>query len=400
MSDYYTVGSVGTRNTTARAETVQAQLQAVDDGFALLPDKLPLQQDRVTYSADTGSANAYVVTLAKVPPAYVAGMRVTFKAANANTTASTINVNSLGAKAIQTWEGSAISSGTIAANQLVTVQYDGTAFRIMSMHGGTSISTLAGISADITTVAGISSNVTSVAGNASNINTVAGISANVTTVAGISANVTSVAGNTSNINTVAGIDADVTTVAANVADVTNFADVYIGPSATDPTTRTDGSALQAGDIYFNTGANNLNIYTGAAWVPITTLTLASQAQAEAGTNNTAFMSPLRTAQAIAALAAYGSISPYSAISADPNPAVAFTRYLVDTTSAVTVTLPASPTAGDWIEIIRDGANDVTVDRNGNNIAGSAADLTIDTDGYGCILLYTSSGWIVSARVWA
>lgn len=97
---------------------------------------------------------------------------------------------------------------------------------------------------------------------------------------------------------------------------------------------------------------------------------------------------------------YGSISPYSAISADPNPAVAFTRYLVDTTSAVTVTLPASPTAGDWIEIIRDGANDVTVDRNGNNIAGSAADLTIDTDGYGCILLYTSSGWIVSARVWA
>jgi hypothetical protein len=97
---------------------------------------------------------------------------------------------------------------------------------------------------------------------------------------------------------------------------------------------------------------------------------------------------------------YGSISPYSAISADPNPAVAFTRYLVDTTSAVTVTLPGSPTAGDWIEIIRDGANDVTVDRNGNNIAGSATDLTIDTDGYGAILLYTASGWIVSARVWA
>jgi hypothetical protein len=97
---------------------------------------------------------------------------------------------------------------------------------------------------------------------------------------------------------------------------------------------------------------------------------------------------------------YGSISPYSSISASLNPAVVFTRYLVDTTSAVTVTLPGSPTVGDWIEIIRDGANDVTVARNGNNIAGSAADLTIDTDGYGVILLYTSSGWIVSARAWA
>ena len=97
---------------------------------------------------------------------------------------------------------------------------------------------------------------------------------------------------------------------------------------------------------------------------------------------------------------YGSISPYSAISASLNPAVAFTRYLVDTTSAVTVTLPGSPTVGDWIEIIRDGANNVTVGRNGNNIAGLVADLTIDTDGYGAILLYTASGWIVSARVWA
>lgn len=98
---------------------------------------------------------------------------------------------------------------------------------------------------------------------------------------------------------------------------------------------------------------------------------------------------------------YASISPYSAISADPSPAVVFSRYLVDTSGgAVTVTLPASPTAGDWIEIIRDGANAVTVGRNGNNIAGSAADLTIDTDGYGAILLYTAAGWIVSARVWA
>jgi hypothetical protein len=103
----------------------------------------------------------------------------------------------------------------------------------------------------------------------------------------------------------------------------------------------------------------------------------------------------------AANPSFGAISPFSVITADPGPAVAFTRYLVDTSGgAVTVTLDADPAVGDWIELIRDGANDVTVDGDGNNIAGAAADLTIDTDGYGCILLYTSSGWIVSARVWA
>jgi len=84
-----------------------------------------------------------------------------------------------------------------------------------------------------------------VAGNATNINTVAGINANVTTVAGISS--------------------AISTAATNVADITNFADVYIGPSATDPTTRADSSALQTGDLYFDTGANAMKIYTGSAW---------------------------------------------------------------------------------------------------------------------------------------
>ena len=168
------------------------------------------------------------------------------------------------------------------------------------------VSTVAGISANVSTVAGISASVTSVAGNASNINTVAGISgnvttvatnnANVTTVAGISANVTSVAGNATNINavagnatninavnanatninTVAGISANVTTVAnnsanvtiaaTNVADINNFADVYQGAKATDPTLRNDGSALQPGDLYFNTTDDVMKVREAGAWL--------------------------------------------------------------------------------------------------------------------------------------
>jgi len=129
----------------------------------------------------------------------------------------------------------------------------------------TNINTVAGVSANVTTVANISSNVTTVAGISANTTTVAGISSDVTTTAGIASDVTTVAADSTDIATVAGISADVTTVAANVTDVTNFADVYIGPSASDPTQRADTSALQAGDLYFNTTSNELKVYNGSAW---------------------------------------------------------------------------------------------------------------------------------------
>ena len=140
----------------------------------------------------------------------------------------------------------------------------------------TNINTVAGIAADVTTTAGISADVTTVAADGTDIGTVAGISANVTTVAGIAANVTTTAGIAANVTTVAGISADVTTAATNVTDITNFADVYIGPSASDPTQRADASALQAGDMYFNTTVDELRVYSGSQWVAGTAGTLAVQ----------------------------------------------------------------------------------------------------------------------------
>ena len=163
----------------------------------------------------------------------------------------------------------------------------------------TNINTVAGIAADVTTTAGISADVTTVAADGADIGTVAGISADVTTVAGIDANVTTTAGIAADVTTVAGISADVTTAATNVTDITNFADVYIGPSASDPTQRADASALQAGDMYFNTTVDELRVYSGSQWVAGTAGTLAVQrysgdgstvaftlATAPAGENNT------------------------------------------------------------------------------------------------------------------
>lgn len=45
----------------------------------------------------------------------------------------------------------------------------------------------------------------------------------------------------------------------------NFQDTYLGAFASDPTTDNDGDALTTGDLYFNTGSNDLRVYNGSAW---------------------------------------------------------------------------------------------------------------------------------------
>jgi len=98
-----------------------------------------VQDSQLTYVADTGAADAYAITLAPAITAYAAGQQFTFKAVNANTGASTLNVNSLGAKNILKNNDVALASGDIEASQIVTVVYDGTSFQ-MTSHTGNAIS--------------------------------------------------------------------------------------------------------------------------------------------------------------------------------------------------------------------------------------------------------------------
>lgn len=84
------------------------------------------------YAVDLGANDTYAITLADPPVSYVTGQQFSFKANTANTGAASLNVNSLGAKAIKKDVNVDLATGDILANQIVFVEYDSTNFQIIS----------------------------------------------------------------------------------------------------------------------------------------------------------------------------------------------------------------------------------------------------------------------------
>ena len=54
------------------------------------------------------------------------------------------------------------------------------------------------------------------------------------------------------------------------ASKASFDNVYLGASSSDPTQDLDGSALEAGDLYYNTSDQKLKFYNGSSWVSVET----------------------------------------------------------------------------------------------------------------------------------
>lgn len=61
----------------------------------------------------------------------------------------------------------------------------------------------------------------------------------------------------------------VASINASLTFIAEFEDTYLGSKASAPTLDNNGGALKAGDMYFDTVGNALNIYNGSAWVAIT-----------------------------------------------------------------------------------------------------------------------------------
>ena len=205
---------------------------------------------------------------------------------NVNTTASSIaNVNTVAAEL-----GTGQDVTVVAAN----ITNVGTVASDIA-----NVNTAAGSIANVNTVAGSITNVNTVGGSIANVNTTATNIADVNTVAteinnnnlqtvaadiqavidvandlneatseidvvaNNIANVNTVGTNIANVNTVAGIASDVTTAATNSVAFNN---TYLGAQSSAPTADPDGSALDLGDLYFDTTTNTMKVYSASGWI--------------------------------------------------------------------------------------------------------------------------------------
>jgi uncharacterized protein YaiE (UPF0345 family) len=111
----------------------------------MYPSAGQLQDGSITYLTSVSGADTITAVGAVGMTAYATGQKFTFIAAGANTGVATLNINSIGAKAITKNGATALVAGDIASGAAVEVFYDGTRFQLISSAAGTvSYATTAG----------------------------------------------------------------------------------------------------------------------------------------------------------------------------------------------------------------------------------------------------------------
>ena len=88
-----------------------------------------------------GTADVITITLSPVITAYAAGQKYAFITSGVNTTNVTLNIDSVGAKAVTKNGTTALVAGDMPSGAIVLVQYDGTQFQLLNL-GGTGDFTL------------------------------------------------------------------------------------------------------------------------------------------------------------------------------------------------------------------------------------------------------------------
>jgi len=186
---------------------------------------------------------------------------------------------------------------TTAANNATVINTVAGSITNVNNVGGAigNVASVAASLSNVNTVASDIANVNTVAGNNLNINTVAGNNTNITTVANNNSNITAVAQDATDIGNVAGSIANVNTTAANIANVnlvgTNISNVntvatnltpintaatylndfqalYLGAASSAPVTDGVGNPVNEGDLYFNSGNKQLQVYNGNVFTSI------------------------------------------------------------------------------------------------------------------------------------
>ena len=229
------------------------------------------------------SSNADSAKFDLVVDAASAAASASAAAASASAAASSASAASTSASNASTSATNAASSASTATTQATNASNSATAAASSASSASSSASTAttqasnastsaSNASTSATSASNSASTATTQATNASNSATAASTSAS--NAASSASTATTQATNASNSATAASTSASnastsETNAAASAASALSaldqFTDTYLGAFSTDPTLDNDGNALTAGDLYFNTVANRLKVYSGSAW---------------------------------------------------------------------------------------------------------------------------------------
>jgi hypothetical protein len=102
-------------------------------------DNIPAVNDPTTTNNLITVAGTNALTGLAIPPleGYTAGAQFTFVAQNTNTGAVTLDIDSLGVKAVTKFGTTALSAGDIVGGAITLVEYDGTRFQLINVTSNT-----------------------------------------------------------------------------------------------------------------------------------------------------------------------------------------------------------------------------------------------------------------------
>ena len=124
-NNYYTFTPSFVPGAKVRANEVNVQYQALETAFDNLPTAADsLTTGKATFAPESGTGNAFVVTMPDTRTSNADGDEIIFFASHGNTGAVTLNVDAIGAVSMVDRSGAALISGDIVSGILYVATYD------------------------------------------------------------------------------------------------------------------------------------------------------------------------------------------------------------------------------------------------------------------------------------
>lgn len=344
MSDYFDAQSNRVSpGSTARSSDVNTLRDDTGEAFDKLPPLDDVYDGTANYGVAGGTANAVTVAMPTTVSSYNDGMTVSWKVTAANTGAVTINVDSVGVKDLKAKGGEALIANDLEADFIVTARYNSTAdnFQLVAIVEAT-------LDAKVTAAEAAQTAAEAAQSGAETAETGAQTAQSAAEAAQAAAETAQTGAETAETGAEL---AETAAVAAQSAaeDAQGYAEEWANAPEDTP-------------VSVDAGGDGATEFSALHWA--------------------------NKASDIAA----GAIFTMQTTAVDVTAQAS--RHITVTASGKTVTLPATPSAGDRVRITSGNFEDTTIGRNSENIMGVADDRIINKAYATIELVYNNSNWEV------